>query len=226
MFRQAFAVAAYLAAMACNTYLTAWVLNLDEVLPALRPFVSGIDRTPARIDLRLPPATSAAVNLALLCVLALQHNVMSRMRVKAAMRPVVPFAWERSVFVAAASAALGLALLLWQPLPHIVWRVPPPADTAVAALSGLGFLLFMSSMFTTDPWDLFGLRQAFSGLEEHRYPRHSLVLGGLCRFVRHPMYLGLLTFLLAAPTMAGRDGGHEGRLGGGMRRRRAGGARV
>ncbi|KAG2438107.1 hypothetical protein HXX76_005716 [Chlamydomonas incerta] len=130
---------------------------------------------------------------------------MARTKVKAHMRKVVPFAWERTLFVTCAATAVLTLMHLWQPMPQTVWQVPPPYDLLVVCVAVLAFGLFFSSTFAVDHFDMFGLRQAFSGADEHTYRRPGLVLNVYYSFVRHPLYLGLLMFLFCAPTMsAGR----------------------
>lgn len=58
--------------------------------------------------------TWGALALMTLCDLAPQ--------VKAHMRKVVPFAWERTLFVTCAACAVLTLMHLWQPMPHTVWQ--------------------------------------------------------------------------------------------------------
>ena len=55
----------------------------------------------------------------------LQHSVMARPGFKRSWTRVVPPAAERSVYVLAASIALMILFLCWQPLGRIVWKVEP-----------------------------------------------------------------------------------------------------
>ena len=123
MLRQIFAVVAYLGTLGIVTYAAVWVNNLGEISPTLAPaFPLGIDGA-SLVDLKLGDGAAAFFNIALLCLFALQHNVMSRLGIKAKMRKsAIPFSWERSVIIATAGFAFGTALLLWQPLPWRVWQ--------------------------------------------------------------------------------------------------------
>ncbi|KAG2450723.1 hypothetical protein HYH02_004561 [Chlamydomonas schloesseri] len=206
MLRQAFALLAYAYGMAAVTYMCAWVWNLSTLVPQLAGYMPHtIDGKPF-IDLGLSStAARAGFNCLLILPLSIQHNIMARTKVKAHMRKVVPFAWERSVFVACAGTAVLTMMHLWQPMPQTVWKVLPPYDLLVVCGGVLAFVLFLSSTFAIDHLDLFGLRQAFTGADEHSYRYPGLVLNVFYTFVRHPLYLGLLTFLFCAPTMsAGR----------------------
>lgn len=52
-----------------------------------------------------------------------------------------------------------------------------------------------------DHFDLFGLRQVTSNLLRRAYTHHPFQVRYLYRFVRHPLYLGLLTMFWATPRM-------------------------
>ncbi|GFR48000.1 hypothetical protein Agub_g9825, partial [Astrephomene gubernaculifera] len=160
MLRQAFGIAAYLASIASVASTAAWINNWGNAFPALASiFPRSIDGEPA-IDLATSgTAAKAFFNVGLMGLLALQHNIMARQTTKKAMRKAgVPFPWERSVFAASASAALGAILYLWQPMPWTVWQVRPPYDKAVWALSALGILVFFGSTGAWDHTELFGLK--------------------------------------------------------------------
>jgi protein-S-isoprenylcysteine O-methyltransferase Ste14 len=123
---------------------------------------------------------------------------MARPRFKRVWTRIVPPACERSVYVLVASGQL--ALLSWQwrtwgaaPL----WNAVGVAAIALRTLQALGWATALLSTFLIDHFELFGLRQGFGGASKAVTFRTPL----LYRYVRHPLYLGMLTALWSAPTM-------------------------
>ncbi|KAG2483462.1 hypothetical protein HYH03_017645 [Edaphochlamys debaryana] len=169
----------------------------------LSNFVSGHTINAAGLlDLRLPDWQAGLVDVALMALLSVQHNVMARPAVKARMRRLVPFPWERSLFAAAASLALCLVMLMWQPLPALVWTVRQPYGTIVTCVGALGMAVILTSAWGMQGGELLGLTQAWLGVDAEDFPRHPFVLNPFYRRVRHPQYLGLLVALFATPTMS------------------------
>ena len=65
--------------------------------------------------------TALAVNLLLLGVFAVQHNVMARPAFKRWWTRMIPMSVERSTYVLLASAALVLLFWQWRTMPAVVW---------------------------------------------------------------------------------------------------------
>jgi methanethiol S-methyltransferase len=153
-----------------------------------------------------PAWQAVCVNLALLGLFAVQHSVMARPGFKQRWTRIVPPAVERSTYVLAATAALALLLVLWQPLPATVWSAG--AGWARAALwslylFGWGFLVL--STFSLGHFDLFGLRQVLARARGRRYAEPGFHEPRLYRLVRHPIMVGFLIAFWAVPDMsAGR----------------------
>jgi protein-S-isoprenylcysteine O-methyltransferase Ste14 len=144
-------------------------------------------------------AASLLVNFGLLCVFALQHNVMARPWFKSAWTKTVPQQVERSTFVLFTNAALVLIFWQWRPLTGVIWEVENSAGaTALLAVSMLGWGVVLVSTFLIDHFDLFGLRQVFlwDTYTKPRFTEHSLY-----RHTRHPLYLGFLIAFWATPQM-------------------------
>jgi steroid 5-alpha reductase family enzyme len=72
-------------------------------------------------------------------------------------------------------------------------------------LFGLGCLLALASTFLINHFELFGLQQVFARLKGLPVPEPRFGTPLLYRYVRHPLYLGLLMCFWAVPVMtAGR----------------------
>jgi len=133
--------------------------------------------------------------------------VMARRGFKRWWTQYVPAAVERSTYVVATCAVLALMFWLWIPLATpIVWRVERGVGVALLwSLFWLGWSLVLISTFLINHFELFGLQQVFARLKERALPPPRFETPLLYRYVRHPLYAGLLLSLWALPVMtAGR----------------------
>lgn len=165
--------------------------------------VPGLDR-PRQSDAGLGLAASAAVDLLLLSLFAVQHSVMARPWFKNRFTRLVPVPAERATYVLLSSIALLLLVAFWQPLGGVVWDAQGTA--ARVALTGLmagGWLLVLAATFMINHFDLFGLRQVWLFLLDRPYTHLPFKTPGLYSRVRHPLYVGWLVAFWAAPTMSG-----------------------
>ena len=151
-----------------------------------------------------PLGEAVVVNLVLLGLFAVQHSVMARRGFKRWWTRVVPEAVERSTYVLAASLALALVAWQWRPIPQpVVWSVDNgPAATAMWIVFWLGWGLVLLSSFLINHFELFGLRQAASPLLGKPVPEAEFRTPFLYRYVRHPLYFGLVLAFWSVPTMS------------------------
>ena len=120
---------------------------------------------------------------------------------------VVPPAVERSTYVLATCVVLALMFRFWVP-------IEAPVDVAgrkqrwvalLWSLFGLGWLLVLVSTFLINHFELFGLQQVFARLTQRVMPEAKFKTPLLYRYVRHPLYVGLLLSFWSVPVMtAGR----------------------
>lgn len=166
-------------------------------------FMAGI-AVPKTVDSGPPGPLLPAIitNTMLLAMFALQHGVMARDGFKSWLTKWVPEPLERSVFVIAASAVLGLVYWLWQPIPAVLWDVQLPGlRNLLWFVFVSGFLLVLYTSFLIDHFDLFGLRQVWLHFRGRPYTPSPFSARSLYRYVRHPMMLGLLLAFWSVPTM-------------------------
>lgn len=142
------------------------------------------------------------VNLLLLSLFALQHSVMARKRFKEWWTQFVPKSIERSTYVLFASLSLMLLFWQWRPMPAIVWQINNPDDAAsVAVIALVGWILVFTSTFLINHFELFGLQQVTNNLADREMPAPRFRTPLYYQFVRHPIYLGFIIAIWAAPTM-------------------------
>jgi len=167
-------------------------------------FVAGVG-VPKHVDSGAisPLATALAIDLGLLAIFAVQHSGMARPAFKRWWTQFVPKPIERSTFVLMSSLVLLLLFWQWRPLPGLVWQVDHGLLRGVLwALSMLGWLMVLTSSFTINHFELFGLRQVWLHARRRQAKDEPFVLRAMYRIVRHPLMLGFLIAFWATPTMS------------------------
>jgi protein-S-isoprenylcysteine O-methyltransferase Ste14 len=182
--------------------LVAYLLFAIAIVYAIG-FVTGlvvpktIDSGPAGA-----PTEAIIVNLLLMSLFAVQHSVMARPQFKKWWTRFVPRSVERSTYVLFASLALLLLFWQWRPLPAVLWQVDNPQLAAALLVVGLfGWVLVFVSTFLINHFELFGLHQVANNLAGRPMPPPRFRVPLLYKFVRHPLYLGLIIAFWAAPVM-------------------------
>lgn len=184
-----YGVASYLAFLATFLYMIGFVAGL--------PLPRTLDVGPAG-----PPGQAIALDVALLAVFGIQHSVMARASFKRVWTRIVPPAIERSTFVLASTAALALILWQWRPIAEpVVWHAPGTVAWALTGLLWLGWGIALASTFMINHFELVGLSQVFHAGLRKREPAPQFRTPMLYRYVRHPLYLGLLLGFWASPHM-------------------------
>lgn len=138
------------------------------------------------------PLLAAFVDLALVALFGVQHTVMARPWFKQHVLNWIPERLERSTYVHMANAALFILILFWQPIPLEVWDVGEgPAREALWAVFAVGWIVLFLGAWSFGIRELLGLEQVRAWSEGRR---HASVLktGFLYRWLRHPMYVGVL----------------------------------
>jgi protein-S-isoprenylcysteine O-methyltransferase Ste14 len=215
-FRAAAALAYGLLSAAAATLTLVWWMAILAAgsIPGGRELA---DRLPAvlRLDLLQPAAATgsptavaraAGIDLALLLLFSIQHSGMARRSFKRLWNRLFPELLQPSTYNLASAAALALMLVYWQPLPGVAWDFDSwPAEIGVflAFAAGVGVAVWAS--FTLESADLSGLPQIRAYIEGREYPGPPLQIPRVYRLVRHPMWLGAILLVWAAPQMtAGR----------------------
>jgi protein-S-isoprenylcysteine O-methyltransferase Ste14 len=184
--------------------LVSYLLFLASFLYAIG-FVGDLAIVPKGIDDGVvgPLATALVVNVLLLLLFAVQHNVMARPWFKDWWTQFVPRPIERSTYVAVASLILFLLYWQWRPMPTVVWNVDNVVGRALLwALYFAGWAIVLYSSFVIDHFELFGLKQVWLNLTGREPAIAPFSERSLYRWVRHPLMLGFIIAFWSAPTMS------------------------
>ena len=148
-------------------------------------------------------ASSLLVDLLLLAIFAAQHSIMARKSFKAWWTRFVPAHVERSSYVLAASAALGLLCWQWRPISEpVIWEVRGAAATVLLqAMFWMGWVLLLVASFLINHFELFGLRQVLARFRGRTLPAAEFRTPFIYRYVRHPIYLGFILGFWSTPVM-------------------------
>lgn len=151
--------------------------------------------------LRVPaPDTGSTIrdaidNIVLFTVFALHHSIMARTGAKAWLMRVVPPDLERSVYVWIASMLFLAVCWMWQPLPGIAWSTSGALFWILLAIQIIGVALTLRAAGVVGVWELAGVKQP-----DHSRPIDFRASGPFA-IVRHPIYLGWVLIVFAAPVM-------------------------
>lgn len=142
------------------------------------------------------------IDIGLLIAFALQHSIMARPAFKHFWTKIIPRPIERSTYVLASTAILAAIIYFWQPLGGVIWQITHPVAVSVLyALFAIGWSILFLASFQINHFDLFGLRQVWLYFRGEPYTQLPFKTSWLYRYMRHPLYVGLMIGLWAAPTM-------------------------
>ena len=185
-----YSIVAYLIAFGSILF---WIASVGNLIPEI-----GIDQEPQMSFL-----WALLNNLLLISLFGVQHSVMARKWFKDLFAKYFPRPIERSTFVLLSGILLFNLVYNWQPMGGLIWQVQTES-LSFYILYGLFFvgwaILFISS-FLINHFDLFGLRQTFLELMNKPYTQLQFRVTLFYKYVRHPLYFGMLLGMWATPTM-------------------------
>lgn len=154
--------------------------------------------------LTVPFWQAILTDASLIALFGLQHSIMARPAFKRWWIKIIPEPIERSTYLLFTFAALAILFYGWQPLGGIIWTIENPVIvTLLWVLFALGWGVVVLSSFLINHFDLFGLRQTWLYFQGKPYTNLPFDTPFLYKYVRHPLYLGLLISFWAAPVMSG-----------------------
>jgi methanethiol S-methyltransferase len=148
------------------------------------------------------PAAAALIDAALIGLFALQHSLMARPWFKKWWAASIPTAFERCTYVHMANVTLLVLIAFWQPIPIELWVAPDGIlrDIFWAAFA-LGWIILFAGAWSFGIGDLLGVDQMRRWCKGEHPHEPALKTGVLYRWLRHPMYVGVLLGIWATPRM-------------------------
>ena len=185
-------------------YTIAFIGNI-QAIAGMPLQLGGLNLVPKTIDFPTVSGSSIAaaliVNVLLMSVFALQHSVMARHAFKKVWTKIVPKPVERSTYVLLSSGTLILLFSFWVPMTSYIWTTSGALATALTVLFYVGFGIVVLSIVMIDHLDLLGLRQVIDNLSGKPKEVLPFVAVGPFKLCRHPIMLGLLISVWAAPAL-------------------------
>ncbi len=149
-----------------------------------------------------PLGIALLINIGLIALFGIQHSVMARSSFKRWWTRIVPEPIERSTYVLFSSVALTLMMFFWEPMGGLIWEVKNETSQIILiTISFLGFGVVFVSSFLINHFDLFGLRQVWLFFNKKPYTPLEFKTVAFYKYSRHPLYLGFVIAIWAAPTM-------------------------
>ncbi|MEO6017247.1 MAG: hypothetical protein ABIP46_08325 [Polaromonas sp.] len=151
---------------------------------------------------RLGLGAGLALDVGLLVAFALQHSVMARPNFKAHWTRIIPASAERATYVLATGLVLIPLLMLWQPMPTMVWSVDAPVFRwFLFGVAVIGWAYLFAASFAINHFELFGLQQVYQVLCGRPVSQAPFRERWMYRFDRHPIMTGILIGMWVTPTM-------------------------
>ena len=142
------------------------------------------------------------INISLITLFGIQHSVMARPRFKRWLTRYIPQHLERSTYVLVSTIFFFPLIFCWQPMGGVIWSVQEPMVVGlIYAIFATGWGILFLASFQLNHFDLFGLRHVWLYFRGREYTHLPFQTPWLYRYMRHPLYVGLLIGLWAAPTM-------------------------
>jgi methanethiol S-methyltransferase len=138
---------------------------------------------------------AAIADAALFAAFALHHSLLARPFAKRVIERYVPPDLVRTSYVWTASLLLIFVFYLWQPVGQAIYRARGLGALMLTLLQVCGIVLAVLAVRRISVRELAGLTDPNAS--------HELEFGGPYRLVRHPLYLGWITFFACAPHMTG-----------------------
>lgn len=182
--------------------LIAYFISVGTLLYLLG-FVSSLI-VPKHIDSepQSPLGFALLIDAGLIFLFGLQHSIMARPGFKQWWTKFVPEPIERSTYILLTSFCLLLLFWQWQPIGGILWHVESETTQIfLISLCVVGFGIALLSTFLINHFDLFGLLQVWRYVRGEKYEASSFKTPFFYKYVRHPLYLGLLIMFWSTPTM-------------------------
>ena len=159
-------------------------------------FIAVTLQRPAAALSRAATARAIVIDVLLFGLFAAHHSLAARLNLKRWIARWTGPGLERSLYVWLASVLLALTCACWQRIPGTLYRTSGAASALLTAVELAGVWLTVAAARVMDPLELAGIRQ----MRRQTAPGVLQIVGPY-HLVRHPLYLGWMLIVFAAPVM-------------------------
>jgi methanethiol S-methyltransferase len=178
------------------------IMTLAVALGAVSIGLFAWDARPTLVPLGWPPGAALAWDAFLSLAFFVQHSGMVRRPFRARLARALPARYDGAFYAICSGLTLALVFVLWQRVDIPVFRLEGVARWAAVALSALAAaLLLISGYAVRRTIDFFGLRPIRAHLRGRPLQSPPFSVDGPFRWVRHPLYAGILALLWIRPEM-------------------------
>lgn len=130
-----------------------------------------------------------------------QHSVMVRKSFRQRVIKIFSPHYDGAIYAITSGIALAIVVLFWQrsQIPVLILQGVPKLIVSICNL--LGILLFVIGASSLRPFDPLGIGPIRTHLREIKYKPGTFVIRGPYKWVRHPLYLGVLLMFWANPNL-------------------------
>ena len=134
-------------------------------------------------------------------VFFLQHSGMVRKGFRARMAASITPRYQGAIYSIASGVVLIIVVVLWQRSYIQLLRLEGPPLLIARGCSLLAILMFAWGIHALGSFDAFGLRPIKSHIRGQSDQPLPFVIRGPYRWVRHPLYFGVLILIWASPEL-------------------------
>ena len=184
----AYGVTAYIIAIA---FWPVFIIFIGD-LPRLKEPLFGYSVSTAPVV--LPTLYALAIDIALIAAFVLHHSILVRPAVKRIWGRHIPRNLQRATFVHIANVFAFALVILWQPIPIVLWHFAehdPVASLLLLPVFFLGWIMLLVGAMSFNLAALFGMRQAWAWFKDVPYQPIDITKGWIYLRARHPEFLGV-----------------------------------
>ncbi len=138
----------------------------------------------------------------LLCLaFFIQHSTMVRRSFRNRLAGAVPEHYHGAVYAIASGAVLLALVVWWQESAHVLVELEGAARWLLRCLVPASAIIFVWGILTLKHFDTFGVYSVLAGVGGKSQKQQPLAARGPYRWVRHPLYLAILTRMWSYPTL-------------------------
>ncbi len=172
------------------------------VVPLIAFLLFLYDGALAAVDLGLKEAGRLALDALLSAAFFLQHSLMIRKPFRRRLEGVIPAHYQGALYTLVSGLALSGCMVFWQGSGILLLETQGPARGLMRAAGVLSILGFFWGVRALGKVDMLGLAPIIRDLRGKKPPPPKpFIVRGPYRWVRHPLYLGMIVLFWSNPDL-------------------------